>query len=64
MYGWRGRVGSIAATPSDIFSYEFYKIVPPGLSIMQTTLSIHVMTTEELAAGFAATERMAVTLAV
>lgn len=63
MYGWRGRVGSIAATPSDIFSYEFYKIVPPGLSIMQTTLSIHVMTTEELAAGFAATEKMAVALA-
>ena len=55
MYGWRGRVGSIAATPSDIFSYEFYKIVPPGLSIMQTTLAIHVMTTVELAAGFALT---------
>ena len=63
MYGWRGRVGSVAATPSDIFSYEFYKIVPPGLSIMQTTLSIHVMTTEELAAGFAGQERMAVALA-
>ena len=63
MYGWRGRIGSIAATPSDIFSYEFYKIVPPGLTIMQTTLSIHLMTTEELAAGFAATERTAMTLA-
>ena len=63
MYGWRGRIGSIAATPSDIFSYEFYKIVPPGLTIMQTTLSIHVMTAQELAAGFEATERTAMALA-
>lgn len=63
MYGWRGRIGSVAATPSDIFSYEFYKIVPPGLSIMQTTLSIHLMSTEELADGFAATEKMALALA-
>jgi maleate cis-trans isomerase len=63
MYGWRGRIGSIAATPSDIFSYEFYKIVPAGLTIMQTTLSIHLMTAQELAAGFAATEKMALALA-
>jgi maleate isomerase len=63
MYGWRGRIGSIAATPSDIFSYEFYKIMPPGFTIMQTTLSIHVMTAQELAAGFEATERTAMTLA-
>lgn len=63
MYGWRGRVGSIAATPMDIFSYEFYKIVPAGLTIMQTTLAIHVMTAQELAAGFEATERTALTLA-
>jgi maleate isomerase len=63
MYGWKGRVGSIAATPSDIFSYEFYKIVPPGLTIMQTTLSIHLMTAQELADGFEATERTAMTLA-
>ncbi len=63
MYGYRGRVGSIAATPSDIFSYEFYKIVPAGLTVMQTTLSIHLMTAEELAAGFAATEKTALTLA-
>ncbi len=63
MYGWRGRVGSIAATPSDIFPYEFYKIVPPGLTIMQTTLAIHLMTAQELAAGFEATERTAMTLA-
>ena len=63
MYGWRGRVGSIAATPSDIFSYEFYKIVPPGLSVMQTTLSIHLMTAQELAAGFAAIEKTALALA-
>jgi len=63
MYGWRGRVGSIAATPSDIFCYEFYKIVPPGITIMQTTLSIHFMTADELAKGFAALEETALALA-
>lgn len=63
MYGWRGRVGSIAATPTDIFPYEFYKIVPPGITIMPTTLSIHLMTAQELAAGFEAIEKTAMTLA-
>jgi maleate isomerase len=63
MYGWRGRIGSIAATPTDIFPYEFYKIVPPGLTLMQTTLSIHIMNAQELAAGFEATERVALALA-
>lgn len=63
MYGWRGRVGSIGATPTDIFPYEFYKIVPPGLTIMPTTLSIHLMTAQELAAGFEAIEKTAMTLA-
>jgi maleate isomerase len=63
MYGWRGRIGSIAATPTDIFPYEFYKIVPAGFTIMQTTLSIHVMNAKELAAGFEATERVAIALA-
>lgn len=63
MYGWRGRIGSISATPTDIFPYEFYKIVPPGLTIMQTTLSIHIMNSQELAAGFEAIERVAFALA-
>lgn len=63
MYGWRGRIGSIGATPTDIFPYEFYKIVPPGLTIMPTTLSIHIMSAQELAAGFEAIERAALALA-
>lgn len=45
--------------PIDIFPYEFYKIVPPGLTLMQTTLSIHIMNAQELAAGFEAMERVA-----
>ncbi len=63
MYGWRGRIGSIAATPTDIFPYEFYKIVPSGFTLMQTTLSIHIMNAQELAAGFEAMERVALALA-
>jgi maleate isomerase len=63
MYGWRGRVGSIAATPTDIFPFEFYKIVPPGLTIMPANLSIHVMNAQELSAGYEALERVALALA-
>ena len=40
MYGWRARVGSISATETDIFPYEWYKIVPEGITLFQTTLGI------------------------
>jgi len=40
MYGWRARVGSISASVTDIFPYEWYKIVPEGITLRQTTLAI------------------------
>jgi len=51
MYGWRARIGSIAATPSDIFPYEFYQIAPAGLTIMPTALSIPQVKEKDLKQG-------------
>jgi len=63
MYGWRARIGSIAATPSDIFPYEFYRIAPEGLSIMPTALSIPAVKEKDLNEGRAIIEAAAMGLA-
>jgi len=63
MYGWRARIGSIAATPTDIFPYEFYQIVPKGLSLMPGSLSIPQVKEKDLKEGFDAIESVAMALA-
>lgn len=51
MYGWRARIGNVSATPTDVFPYEFYKMVPEGVSLVQTTLFIHEVNTENVLAA-------------
>ncbi|MFC1815262.1 hypothetical protein ACFL0M_04815 [Thermodesulfobacteriota bacterium] len=51
MYGWRARIGSISATPTDIFPFEFYKIIPEGISLMSTSLSIPQVKEKDLKQG-------------
>lgn len=63
MYGWRARIGSISATPTDIFPYEFYRIVPEGLTIVQTTLTIGEVKEDELSEAYERIEAIALTLA-
>ena len=63
MYGWRARIGSIGATPTDIFPYEFYQIVPEGISIMPASLSIPQVKEKDLKEGFDAIESVAMALA-
>ena len=63
MYGWRARIGSIAATPTDIFPYEFYQIVPEGISIMPASLSIPQVKEKDLKEGREAIESVAMALA-
>ncbi len=38
MYGWRARIGSITPNPSEHFTYEFYKLAPPGVVCIPTCL--------------------------
>ncbi|MBI4523808.1 MAG: hypothetical protein HY695_08365 [Deltaproteobacteria bacterium] len=40
-YGWRARIGHIyPAVVAETFMYEFYRIVPPGVTLAQTNLVI------------------------
>jgi len=63
MYGWKARIGSISAVPTDIFPYEFYKIVPEGITLMQTTLAIPKVKEKDLDEARKAIEGIARTLA-
>lgn len=48
MYGWRARIGSITATPTEHFTYEFYKIAPPGVVCVPTCVYVDRVIKEEL----------------
>jgi len=40
-YGWRARIGHVyPAVVAESFMYEFYRIVPPGVTLVQTHLVI------------------------
>ena len=41
LYGWRARIGHVyPAVVAESFMYEFYRIVPPGVTLAQTHLVI------------------------
>lgn len=49
MYGYRARIGYTSPPlTSEIFPYEFYKIVPEGVTLVITTLAIVVRSKEEI----------------
>lgn len=48
MYGWRARIGSITATPTEHFAYEFYKLAPPGVVCIPTCVYVDRVIKEEL----------------
>lgn len=37
MYGWRARIGHVAPSRGDALVYEFYKMLPEGFMILNTT---------------------------
>lgn len=37
MYGWHARVGHVAPSRGDTLVYEFYKMLPEGFMILNTT---------------------------
>lgn len=49
MYGYRARIGYTSPPMlTEVFPYEFYKIVPEGVTLVLTTLAINEYTREEL----------------
>ena len=48
-YGWRARIGYPSPPlTSEVFPYEFYKVVPDGVSLVITTLAITVRSAAEV----------------
>ena len=44
MYGCRARIGYTSPPRiTEVFPYEFYKMAPPGVTLMLTTLTLTAM---------------------
>jgi maleate cis-trans isomerase len=53
MYGHRARIGYTSPPlTTEVFPYEFYKIVPEGVTLVLTTLAITVRSEEEIAQSY------------
>ena len=40
MYGWRARIGHVAPSRGDVLVYEFYRMLPAGFMLLNTTGTI------------------------
>ena len=50
MYGYRARIGYTSPPAStEVFPYEFYAVVPKGITLVLTTLAVADVTPEEVA---------------
>lgn len=60
MYGHRARIGYTSPPAStEVFPYEFYAVVPRGVTLVLTTLAIADLTPEEVAASYEISVRAA-----
>jgi maleate cis-trans isomerase len=48
MLGWRARIGHVAPSRGDTFIYEFYRILPDGFMLLNTTGTIRKLTDDHL----------------
>jgi maleate isomerase len=60
MYGHRARIGYTSPPAStEVFPYEFYAVVPKGVTLVLTTLAIADLTPEEVAESYEISVRAA-----
>jgi maleate cis-trans isomerase len=53
MYGYRARIGYTSPPAStEVFPYEFYAVVPKGVTLVLTTLAVADVTPEEVARSY------------
>jgi len=56
MYGYRARIGFTSPlSVTEVFPYEFYEVVPKGVTLVMTTLAIADITAEEIERTYAMT---------
>ena len=48
MIGWRARIGHVAPSRGDTFVYEFYRILPDGFMLLNTTGTIRRLIDDHL----------------
>ena len=48
MYGWRARVGHVAPSRGDTLVYEFYRMLPAGFMILNSTGTIRQLVDADL----------------
>jgi maleate isomerase len=48
MIGWRARIGHVAPSRGDVFVYEFYKVLPDGFMLLNTTGTIRRLVDDHL----------------
>lgn len=63
MIGWRAKVGHVAPSRGDILVYEFYRILPEGFLLLNTTGTIRRLVDDHLEKQLARIEEATVDLA-
>src|ERR1700675_1519509 len=48
MIGWRAKIGHVAPSRGDTFVYEFYRILPQGFLLLNTTGTIRKLVDDHL----------------
>jgi len=48
MYGWRAKVGHVSPSRGDTLVYEFYRVAPRGVMLLNTTGSIRKLDREDM----------------
>jgi maleate isomerase len=60
IYGYRARIGYTSPPlTTEVFPYEFYRMAPPGVTLVITTLAIVVRSKEEVDQSYATSMRAA-----
>jgi len=60
MYGWRARIGFISPSATiDTNGYEFYRIAPPGVTMVGTIMGIRILTDQDIGRALEELDRVA-----
>jgi maleate cis-trans isomerase len=62
MYGWRARIGFInPSSTMDTPIYDFYRMAPPGVTMVGTNMGIRILNDQDIARALEALDRVAET---
>jgi maleate isomerase len=60
MYGWRARIGFIVPSSTvDTTAYEFYRMAPPGVTMVATIMGIQILSDQDIGRALEALDRVA-----